>query len=950
MEKGVNDLDPSKINQFVFEDMLIAVPVVLNDAQENDGKMRVRFKATQANVVNSNNRMYPLAVLADGVEATLDAVKSNRMVGESPHPKHYLGKNGVVVFDTSIDNSVIKIYNHFIEDGIVYVDSEILDTAKGKDLRALIDAGIPVGISMRAVGDSAKKQIGNVMVDVATKLNIQSYDVVMNPATAGCEVVAVLTDSQVEEVLSDGVNITMPVCPDCGGMLQSKDPDNDGDIDFYYCPADKTIWMPSENKVVTSRASQTLEKFGGDSDWDAYSLARQFAQGMTDSVTPQGGNGVLVTDNKEDDNVDLEKLLAAMKDSPEFAALIENAAQAKVQPIIDAQNAAAEAQLAAEALSIAKVETKTFVDGKVAELKGKVADEVLTVVVDSVKDVADKATAETIIDSVLSIYSKTVANQKVQNAGITDSALLNQDGGGVVRVQVTNEHAPWEKQTREMLDSFDRVAAEQGHAPDQSIRKVNKPVVDQIIGAFVDKIGNEALKDSVTFMDSVMNDNASISVTTSQLLNQPMIQQALLIQAFQDVESLQFMITETFQGSEVRWPVETFTSAATVNPATGVYDMLVGEGAGIPESEINLAWLTFNPAWRRNAISLSTDVVNVLKSGPAKYDAVARGLYHIAFDKRRKLDNLAYLEMAMAADEYKPTSVASETGVAGDYTAGSGNVAYVYKSTNGGAATSTRGTNPIVRPRTKVQILPSGQTQSVTSNAVSVTVGGAAKTMGYLDANGNIQGGDYAVDFENGIWYFATSAGLNPTATTPVLASMNYNAVTNYDRWTKAIQSPYTTADQYYNTLLQLITQEVATMGSSPRFQRPNLGVMSLNAATYIENAAMWYKFNSPDLGNLSGLADSTYFGSRSGVNFARINAPTVFGDNRIILTQKGATRYAVETAYQIEGPYPKYDTNGNIVDAKVFYGRENSIIATPQTIDTTGAIINPKSRSIKLV
>lgn len=91
-------------------------------------------------------------------------------------------------------------------------------------------------------------------------------------------------------------------------------------------------------------------------------------------------------------------------------------------------------------------------------------------------------------------------------------------------------------------------------------------------------------------------------------------------------------------------------------------------------------------------------------------------------------------------------------------------------------------------------------------------------------------------------------------------------------------------------------------------------------------------------------------FGNRSGVNFARINAPWVAGDNRILLTQKGATRYAVETPYQIEGPYPKYDVNGNIVDAKLFYGRENSVMATPQTIDNTGAILNPKSRSIKLV
>lgn len=140
-------------------------------------------------------------------------------------------------------------------------------------------------------------------------------------------------------------------------------------------------------------------------------------------------------------------------------------------------------------------------------------------------------------------------------------------------------------------------------------------------------------------------------------------------------------------------------------------------------------------------------------------------------------------------------------------------------------------------------------------------------------------------------------------------------------------------------------------MGSAPRFNRPNLGIMSLNVAAYIENAAMWYKLNSPDIGSLSGLAESTYFGKRSGVNLAQINAPWVAGDNRILLTQKGATRYAIETPYEIEGPIQKYDpTTGNVVDAKAYIGRENSVMATPQTIDTNGNIINPKSRSIKIV
>lgn len=996
----------------VITDMLIERPVLL-DAKE-DGKTRARFKATQSNVVNSNSRLYPLNVMSDGVERSNGLVKENRMIGESPHPKHFVGKQGQVVFDTQIDNSVIKIFNQFIDkDGTVYVDAEVLDTAKGKDLKALIDASVPVGISMRALGDSVRKSVNGVMVDVATKLDIQSYDVVMNPATPGCEVVQVLTDSQIAEVLADGVQITVPSCPSCGSALTPQDPDGDGDLDFYSCDSCKDVYIPEENFQTQTVASQNLRKLPNDPNYDGYSLARQYKMGMMqDSQMTDGklsaddrknlkssdfavpGKRTLpindkdhvemawkmvdktkgLTDEekkdaknkikskaksfgidtsawkdstqKEEDDVTVEEMLKAMQDSTEFQKIIEAKAKAIAQPALDAAQAQADAKAQAEALEKAKNETKTFTDSKIAELKDKLPAEVLTLMTDSVKEATDKEIAGALIDSMVNVYSQTSAKANLAAVGFDGNT---QQPTGAVRVQV-NEQKPWSKQVNEMLDSFDRIAQEQGFMYDPSIRKVNKKFVDEIIGTFEKQVGNEAMKDSVAFMDSVMSDATSVSVTTAQLLNQPTIQQAIIIQAFQDVESLQFMASETFEGSEVRWPVETFTSAAQMNPATGVMDMLVGEGAGIPESAINLSWLTFNPAWRRNAISLTTDVIKTLLSGPAKYDPVTRGLYHIAFDKRRKLDNLAYLEMAMAADEYQPNVIANDAPTAVgtnpnqlQAVSNGTNVAYKYFLQAGAAATA--GSNPIVRPRTKKQILPTGSTQSVTSNPFTVSVGGTAKTMGYLDANGNLQAGDYAVDFENGIVYFAASAGLSSS----VFPTCAYSAVTNYDRWATAIPTGMD-ADKYYNTLLQLVTKEVALMGSSPRFNRPNLGIMSLNAGTFIENAAMWYKLNSPDLGALSGLADSTFFGSRSGVNFARINAPTVFGDGRIILTQKGATRYAIETPYAIQGPYPKYDQNNQIIDAQLFYGRENSVLATPQTIDTNGNILNPKSRSIKLI
>ena len=65
----------------------------------------------------------------------------------------------------------------------------------------------------------------------------------------------------------------------------------------------------------------------------------------------------------------------------------------------------------------------------------------------------------------------------------------------------------------------------------------------------------------------------AVSVTPQQLLNQPTILTAVIVQSFQDVESAQFMFTDVFRGSEWRQPIETFASAAALNPATGLLDL-----------------------------------------------------------------------------------------------------------------------------------------------------------------------------------------------------------------------------------------------------------------------------------------------------------------------------------------------------------------------------------------
>lgn len=917
----------------------VSVPEVITDATKESGPMRLRFKATKANVLNDNGRIYPLKVLEPAI-AISDSkyAKAGQMIGESPHPKACKSINGQIVFDSKLENSVIKIDNVFMKGTEAFLDATVLDTAKGKDLKALVDAKVPVGISMRALGTSVAKNLNGKNVSVATFLDIKTFDVVMNPATEGCGVVEVLTDSQMKEILNepikDGIQPTTPTCPACNGTLTPQDPDGDGDIDFYVCNAGCGVFIADQYLSQTTNASMELRRVS-DTDWDRFDLARQY-------IAAQKAAKTATTDSilKGDVEMKFEELI---KD-PEFASAVSAIAKQTAQPALDAVEAAKQAEEARKASETAKSEAKTFIDSKVGELTGKMDEKAIKVISDAVNsvEIANKEQAQIVFDAALKVVSDSTAAQLLAGVGMTASTTKSPEGLTTIEVK---EGKPWQPFVDKIVMAFDDYGMQFGKIPDQSIRKYNQKFVDKLIGRFEEVKGPKVLADSVQGFEALSD---SISVSTQQLLNQPTIFTAVLVQAFQDVEALQFLMADTFAGSEWKLPVETYQSAETFNSATGLMDILVPEGNGIPESAISLTWQNYQPDWRRNAVSLTTDVVNQLGDGPAKYEAIARAIYHIGADKGRKLDNAAYYEMILASDEYAPILVTNEA-VAADHliaVSNGTNVAYKALLNVKGAFEASKGYNPIVRPRTKKTLQPSGQVAITVVNPFTVTATGFSPVMGYLDSNGNIQpsGANYAVDWENGIIYFKTGSGVDATH----LPTVSYSAVSNYDKWSITVPNGMDAA-VYYNTLLQKLTQNVALMGSAPRYKKPNIGLMSLNAATYIENAQLFYKLASPEGTKL--IPTSNTFGERSGVNLSKINAPWIVGDGRILLTTKGSTRYGVETPYQIEGPYPKYDTtNGNIIDAKVWYGRENSVLCTPQTTDASGNVINPVSRTIKLV
>jgi hypothetical protein len=520
--------------------------------------------------------------------------------------------------------------------------------------------------------------------------------------------------------------------------------------------------------------------------------------------------------------------------------------------------------------------------------------------------------------------------------------------------------------------------------------------------------GEKALVDSMGQWSA-----AGDQTLTTNMYNQPTILTALLIQSFQDMQMLQFVDgfgpgldmgaggwapNTNGIGSVLRVPVEYYAAPSGYGLIDGTFDagLLVPENLGIPEAQVLTTWLPFAPAWRRVAVSLTRDVIKTMGNGPLNYPAVARHLYHMAYDKSRRIDTALGNEISAISDEYGATVVSSETVNLANNTSylaggsvtvnlnptklasasvaatdpfvtyGANVVGAIRLKTSGlGTASPYVGTTttvvPIVRPRVTVDLTAAGVPTSTTKNPITFSTPASGVIFGYITSAGqvaNIPGvagtANCAVDYENGVIVvtsaFTSLTGAAGVITAPAIALSAYSYVTNFDAF--IVNNPTLatgeTLQMYYNRLLGQFDVTAAKMGMPPRFMSPNLALMSLNVSAYITQATAFFKLNSPDGTNL--FPTDNYFFERTGIKGARVNLPWQFGDKRIVLTRKGSTKYAIDTPFEVRGPYPKYDASGNVIAVDLYYGEENSVIGTPQVQDQSGVVLNPVSRTIKIV
>lgn len=176
-------------------------PLTLIESETSDGARRIRAIGITADVVNANNRIYPRSVLESAINnlrLNESRAGSGRLIltGEAEHPSDKGGRRNILETVVSWDAANLD------ETGQVLIEGSIVPTSKGRDILALIEAGVPVGISQRAYGRSKTAKRAGKSVEEITELTITGYDLVAEPSDPNGRIL----ESQQEDIKPMDIN------------------------------------------------------------------------------------------------------------------------------------------------------------------------------------------------------------------------------------------------------------------------------------------------------------------------------------------------------------------------------------------------------------------------------------------------------------------------------------------------------------------------------------------------------------------------------------------------------------------------------------------------------------------------------------------------------------------------------------------------------------------------
>lgn len=240
----------------VFETLGNVKNLQIQESQASDGLMRMTGVFGVCGIKNGNNRVYDKANYGKMVEALQKTIMTEGCPGELEHP------NSMNIDLNNISHKIESIEMN--EDGTITGTIVLLNTDKGKNAQAIVEGGLPLYISSRALGSIDES--GHV-----TLSQLKTYDLVGTPGFAQAKLTLKPNQSfeSLNESLEDG-NIAYAIVLEgdekddetkapAEPEKDPKDAEKQGEGDKPEKPEDENDKKDTNKKVTMEELKKSLD-------------------------------------------------------------------------------------------------------------------------------------------------------------------------------------------------------------------------------------------------------------------------------------------------------------------------------------------------------------------------------------------------------------------------------------------------------------------------------------------------------------------------------------------------------------------------------------------------------------------------------------------------------------------------------------------------------------------
>lgn len=179
-----------------FED----VQYLTETTEEGKKNLYIHGPFLEANVVNRNKRYYPLEIMSKAVNTyNEEYVKPNRGVGTLGH------EDTPSITADRISHRVVSLEQ---KDNIFMGKALVLNTPCGQIVKNLLEGGVKIGVSSRALGSISEQNGVNV---VQPNFSLRCIDAVLDPSAPSAWVDSIMEQKEFYYDLSKGSYIEQEV-------------------------------------------------------------------------------------------------------------------------------------------------------------------------------------------------------------------------------------------------------------------------------------------------------------------------------------------------------------------------------------------------------------------------------------------------------------------------------------------------------------------------------------------------------------------------------------------------------------------------------------------------------------------------------------------------------------------------------------------------------------------